>query len=157
MTMARHTCPVCMTEFDPSARAACSACPIGRGCSMICCPNCGHTTIDPNQSRLAGWVSTFFNSPTNVDDSMLRPIRNKRSLSDVARGQRVCVLDLERLPAIRRRYLQAFGVTPGATVTVRQQSPLTIFEIDHTELALEHELARAVVVGDLESAEAASG
>ncbi|HEX9798235.1 MAG TPA: FeoA family protein [Anaerolineales bacterium] len=150
----RHVCPVCTTEFDPSARAACSACPVGRGCHMICCPHCGHTTIDTSQSQLAGWVSTLFKDGTNVDDTMLRPIHNKRCLSQVGRGQRVCVLDLTRLPAVRRRFLHSFGVTPGATLVVRQQNPLTIFEIDHTELALERELAEAVVVGDVDYDEA---
>lgn len=54
------TCPLCGYRFDPSGRVACPTCPIHDHCNLVCCPNCGHTTIDPNQSRIARWVARFF-------------------------------------------------------------------------------------------------
>jgi len=42
--------------------------------------------------------------------------------------------------------LTALGVTPGAMVTVLQRFPGVVFLCDHTELAVEPSVARAIVV-----------
>ena len=42
--------------------------------------------------------------------------------------------------------LIALGVTPGATVTVLQRFPGVVFLCDHTELAVEPAVARAIVI-----------
>jgi Fe2+ transport system protein FeoA len=42
--------------------------------------------------------------------------------------------------------LIALGVTPGAAVTVLQRFPGVVFLCDHTELAVEPAVARAIVV-----------
>jgi Fe2+ transport system protein FeoA len=42
--------------------------------------------------------------------------------------------------------LMALGVTPGATVTVLQRFPGVVFLCDHTELAVEPAVARAIVI-----------
>jgi Fe2+ transport system protein FeoA len=67
-------------------------------------------------------------------------------LSALTRGQRghvVRVLAHDRACAHR---LAAFGVTPGAAVTVLQTFPGTIFQCDETELAIELDVARSIVV-----------
>jgi hypothetical protein len=51
------TCSICGHVFDPTGQAACSSCPLNRGCQMVCCPACGTTNIDPAQSKLARWIS----------------------------------------------------------------------------------------------------
>jgi Fe2+ transport system protein FeoA len=40
----------------------------------------------------------------------------------------------------------ALGVTPGASVTILQRFPGVVFLCDHTELAIEPAVARAIVV-----------
>jgi Fe2+ transport system protein FeoA len=42
--------------------------------------------------------------------------------------------------------LMALGVTPGASVTVLQRFPGVVFLCDHTELAVEPAVARAVLI-----------
>jgi Fe2+ transport system protein FeoA len=42
--------------------------------------------------------------------------------------------------------LQAYGLAPGHCVRILQHSPVTIVQIEHTELALEGGLARQVEV-----------
>jgi Fe2+ transport system protein FeoA len=42
--------------------------------------------------------------------------------------------------------LMALGVTPGASVTVLQRFPGVVFLCDHTELAVEPAVAKAIVV-----------
>jgi len=45
-------CPLCGFAFDAQANAACRQCPLTRNCPMICCPACGHVTLDPGRSIL---------------------------------------------------------------------------------------------------------
>lgn len=52
----------------------------------------------------------------------------------------------DELSPDRRFYLQSYGLVPGQVVHVVQQSPVTIIQIEHLELALECELARRVHV-----------
>lgn len=44
----------------------------------------------------------------------------------------------------------ALGVTPGATVTVLQTFPGIIFQCDETEVAIEPDVARVIVVEIIE-------
>jgi Fe2+ transport system protein FeoA len=46
----------------------------------------------------------------------------------------------------RRAHLQAYGLVPGHWVRILQHSPVTIVQIEHLELAMEHGLARQVQV-----------
>jgi Fe2+ transport system protein FeoA len=48
------------------------------------------------------------------------------------------------LPARQQAHLQAYGLVPGHLVRVVQHSPVTIVQIEHTELALEAGLARQI-------------
>ena len=38
------TCPVCGTSFEPKDCAQCPL-PLKEGCHMMCCPKCGHRTV----------------------------------------------------------------------------------------------------------------
>lgn len=40
----------------------------------------------------------------------------------------------------------AYGIAVGQTLSVLQQRPMTLIQCDHTELAVEHSVARAMVV-----------
>lgn len=69
------------------------------------------------------------------------------SLADVPVGCQVRVLGFgEGFPPDRRAHLQAYGLVPDYTARVVQQTPVTILKIDHTELALENELAAQIRV-----------
>lgn len=76
-------------------------------------------------------------------------------MSDFERGSRLAsmkvgsagvVLRVLRDEAGRTERLRALGVTPGARVKVLQRFPGFVFECDQTELAVEPEVARAIVV-----------
>jgi Fe2+ transport system protein FeoA len=43
-------------------------------------------------------------------------------------------------------HLKAYGLVPGHWVRVLQHSPVTVVQIEHTELALEGDLARQIRV-----------
>lgn len=132
------------------------------GCSLVCCPKCGYENVDVQQSSLARLASRLLRRPTPSSFPPLPvsaaagegrgegqtppPIHR---LSEVPPGRRTRVVDfLPGLPADRRAQLQAYGLAPGYYIQVVQHSPVTIIQVDHTELALEASLARQVQVGD---------
>lgn len=47
------TCAMCGHVFDAEAHTACQACPLAKGCSLVCCPACGYETVDERRSGLA--------------------------------------------------------------------------------------------------------
>jgi Fe2+ transport system protein FeoA len=65
----------------------------------------------------------------------------------VSPGQEVTILGIEALPLDYQHYLQAYGVMPGRTVRVLAQRPVTIIQVEHTELAFEPQIARCILVG----------
>ena len=46
----------------------------------------------------------------------------------------------------RAERLAVLGVTPGATIRVLQTFPGIVFECDQTEMAVEREVARAILI-----------
>lgn len=49
-------CAVCGYHYDPAENPSCGTCPLHRGCSMSCCPNCGTSNINPVASKAASWA-----------------------------------------------------------------------------------------------------
>lgn len=76
---------------------------------------------------------------------MSRSERTHR-LSALGPGARGKVVRVSRENPVRAERLMALGVTPGAAVTVLQRFPGVVFLCDHTELAVEPAVARAIVV-----------
>mgnify|MGYP002632618785 CR=1 FL=1 len=45
-----------------------------------------------------------------------------------------------------KAHLQAYGIIPGNTLRVQQKKPVTVVQVEHTEIALETELAKSIYV-----------
>ncbi len=45
-----------------------------------------------------------------------------------------------------KAHLQAYGIIPGNTLRVQQKRPVTVVQVEHTEIALESELAKTIYV-----------
>jgi hypothetical protein len=45
-------CGLCGHSYGESAHSGCKSCPLNDGCLMTCCPNCGYSEPDPNNSKL---------------------------------------------------------------------------------------------------------
>ncbi len=69
-----------------------------------------------------------------------------RRLSSVDPGTSGTVVRVSRENPDRADRLMALGVTPGASVTVLQRFPGVVFLCDHTELAVEPAVARAILI-----------
>jgi len=76
----------------------------------------------------------------------MSPSEKTRRLSNLGPGVSGRVVRVTRENPDRADRLTALGVTPGATVTVLQRFPGVVFLCDHTELAVEPAVARAIVV-----------
>ncbi len=138
------TCSLCGHTFAPQAEAACGACPLRRGCPLVCCPACRHVTVDVDRSRLAHLLAPLVHRGVRAGDS-----RPAKTLADVqADGAAVISGFRPGAPPDRCEQLRAYGLTTGRTVHVVQQSPVTVVRIDHTELGLERDVARQIEVED---------
>ena len=67
-------------------------------------------------------------------------------LSALVSGQHARVVRVLSHNAATAERLAAFGVTPGARLTVLQTFPGMIFQCDETEFAIEPDVARSIVV-----------
>lgn len=131
-------CAFCTFRFDPAGTSLCDACPLGKGCALVCCPKCGYSAPDVDRSLAARAAAAFAR-------------RRARSLpagalARVAPGCCARIASLDALPERQRCQLLAYGLAPGRLVEVLQRSPVTVVRVEHTELALESAISRAVLV-----------
>jgi hypothetical protein len=113
---------------------------------MVCCPACGYQKIEIGNSRLAALAQSWF-SGRRFKRRARRRRRFELTLLDVPPGCQARVTSfLDGFPADRRAFLQAYGLKEDDWVTVLQNSPVTVIRLEHTELALESELAGGIQV-----------
>jgi Fe2+ transport system protein FeoA len=130
---------------------------------MVCCPACGYQTINPTSSsvyRLAetgrsGWprLRKRFHRHRMPGMSSKNHRRRKSGeptellLTAVAPGHEAQIAGFtSEIPAERKARLQAYGLVAGQVVRVLQHNPVTVITIEHLELAMETDLAQAVLV-----------
>jgi Fe2+ transport system protein FeoA len=58
----------------------------------------------------------------------------------------VRISKMDELSVEKRDHLLAFGLTPGRWVEIKQHRPAVVVQVDYTELALEPEVARKILV-----------
>jgi Fe2+ transport system protein FeoA len=147
MSSISFSCPLCGHAFDPAANAGCARCPLSGGCRIVCCPNCGHSTVDPGSSRLARWAEAGLRRL-----GLAGSARASAGAPDTPRPLTAAPRGPARVVAVRAAdddadsRLRAYGIAPGATLEVLQQRPETVVRLERTELALEAGLAALVLV-----------
>ena len=67
---------------------------------------------------------------------MIEPVEG-RTLAGVKPGREVLVTGYGNLSGGQRQHLQAYGLLPGRRVRVLAQRPVTIVQVEETELAFE--------------------
>jgi Fe2+ transport system protein FeoA len=137
----RVTCALCGHRFSSSDTGACASCPIGKGCSLICCPNCGYSAPAAARSAIAGRVAR---AAARLGGRRRAPGGPSRALAEAAPGSQATIETMEDVPARQREQLVAYGLAPGRVVDVLQVRPVTIVRIEHAELAFESALSRAI-------------
>lgn len=80
-----------------------------------------------------------------------RPVR--RRLTELPPGSYARIVDFApEIPSEYKAYLQAYGVIPGHALWLRQHKPVTVIQVEHTELAFEAGLAGAIFVVNIDAA-----
>ncbi len=125
-------CALCGFEFSESeAKRPCASCPLGAKCDLVCCPNCGYQA--PREPR---WLSRWRHRHNAYDGTLaaLRPGIETEIIAVRPRDKRT----LHKLTAL--------GLLPGVRVRLLRRFPCYLIELGHTQIALDRELASAIVV-----------
>lgn len=127
-------CALCGFEFsEANAKRPCVNCPLGAKCDLVCCPNCGYQA-----PREPTWLNRW-------------RLRRRRRLSA---GMLAALPSgvVSEIVALRPRderilhKLTALGLLPGVRVHVLRRFPCYLIELGHAQIALDRELASAIVV-----------
>lgn len=127
-------CSLCGYEFsaegggasggnEKDAQASCKSCPLMKGCGLIRCPNCGFET--PPEP---GWLK--------------HPV----SLNNLGIGQKGKVARIHTKERNKLQKLMAMGVLPGIAISLIQKFPSYVFQIGHSQFAVDKELAECIFV-----------
>lgn len=115
------------------------------GCTLVCCPNCGYQTVNVGRSKFARLASLLLSTKSREKYPSERD--NEDCLAEVPVGKKAKVIGFTAdFPLDKRSYLQAYGLVPNYLVEILAHSPVTIVRLDNSELALENDLARGIIV-----------
>jgi Fe2+ transport system protein FeoA len=135
------TCSFCGFEFEKTDTLCSHGCPMGPWCGLIRCPSCQYEF--PEKPQPVSWLSRLLGKPPPAKRDYPATVRSVRELK---RGERAAVLCLGGGSSSRRNSLAVFGLVPGAELTVIQQQPTCVVRIGETELALDPDIARGILV-----------
>ncbi len=140
--MARFlTCPLCGFEFDREDTLCAHGCPLGAVCNLLRCPSCEYEF--PETPRSVSWLRKLLGRRGETPSRLPADVRRATELPSGAHAEVLCLGDT-RSP--RQDRLAAFGVVPGAEITLVQRQPACVIRIGETELALDREIAEEILV-----------
>ncbi|HLB61905.1 MAG TPA: FeoA family protein [Actinomycetota bacterium] len=143
-------CRLCGHRFDETKLACHSQCPLGKRCSLICCPNCGYQVVDESRTLLGRTLRRLLpgrpRGPRKVPEVPGVP------LTHVPVATEVRVVGLDGMPAPRLSRLTAFGLAPGCRLRVLQRKPVPVVRVGETEIALSEEILGQIRVEPPEAA-----
>lgn len=128
-------CALCGLEFSQAdAKRPCGGCPLGANCDLLCCPRCGYQ-VPQEPAWLARWRRR-------------RRQRREGTLAAVESGAVTEIIGVRSRDEIVLRKLVALGLLPGVRVRVLRRFPCYLIELGHAQIALDRELASAIVVSE---------
>jgi ferrous iron transport protein A len=141
-------CQLCGFEFDQTQMSCHASCALNAYCAVICCPNCGHQTVDESKSKLAQGLRRLLERTNRrqaaVKGPMVEPVTCR--LSELWPGQSATVISVESQNASRLERLSVYGVMPGCQLTLQQRQPTFVARIGFTELSFEREVADEILI-----------
>lgn len=140
--MARYlNCPMCAFGFEPQDTLCAHGCPMGAACELIRCPSCGYEF--PETPRSISWLRRVLGKNRQRAPVVEEGMRTVRQLKS---GEHGTVFALVGAKTSRHNQLAVFGVVPGAELTVIQQYPSCVVRVGETELALDSDIAREILI-----------
>ncbi len=140
------TCPFCGFEFEKEDTLCAHGCPLGPLCRLIRCPSCAYEF--PETPRGVSWFKRLMRMKPRQTQEVSEEFQTLRLLKSGTRAKVLC-LGADR--SSRHNTLATFGLVPGTVVTVLQQLPSCVIRVDETELALDPDIAREIVVESVAS------
>jgi Fe2+ transport system protein FeoA len=139
------TCPVCGFEFERTDTLCAHGCPLGSLCHLVRCPACEYEF--PETPATVSFVKRLFRRrlPTVAG---LPP--GVRTAAELRPGQKATVLCLGSTVTDRHHTLTVYGLGPDAEITLVQHQPACVIRIGETELALDFDIARDILVQPLD-------
>ena len=132
-------CPLCGFEFAKADTPCARGCPLSKSCNLISCPNCCYEF--PPEPRVVSWWKRLRSRP-----ELPKPPRDLFSLPELEEGEHAELVSLTSEKVSRRNTLAIYGLVPGSQLVLQQKRPSFIVRIGETELALEADIAREIVV-----------
>ncbi len=139
------TCPMCGFEFERTDTLCAHGCPLGALCHLIRCPACEYEF--PETPPAVSFVKRLFRRRLPTVTGLPPGVRTAAELRP---GQKAKVLCLGSTVTDRHRTLTVYGLGSGAEITLVQQQPACVIQIGETELALDLEIARDILVQPLD-------
>jgi Fe2+ transport system protein FeoA len=132
-------CSLCGFEFEKRDTACAHGCPLGRFCKLVRCPNCQYEF--PERPEMLGLLHRMFHrsKPRPSPPGCL-------PLSELAEGESSELVCLNCEQRSRRDVLAVYGLVPGSHVVLQQKRPAFVVRVGETELALESDIARDILV-----------
>jgi len=131
-------CPLCGFEFEKANTVCTHGCPLGRFCKLIRCPSCQYEFPEP--SRPLTWLAKLLHPAQ-------RPrVAGEADLTQLEAGESAEFLRVAGANESRRHTLSLYGLVPGTPLTLQQKHPAYVVRIGETELALEADIAREILV-----------
>ena len=83
---------------------------------------------------------------TGIGNPTAGPEHPPVTLAELLPGTQALVRNLDGVDDRWREHLQAYGLVPGRLVRLVQCSPVTVVEVEHTQLAFETHLGRGIQI-----------
>ena len=138
-------CPMCGFEFERTDTLCAHGCPLGALCHLIRCPACEYEF--PETPPAVSFVKRLFRRRLPTVTGLPPGVRTAAELRP---GQKAKVLCLGSTVTDRHRTLTVYGLGSGAQITLVQQQPACVIQIGETELALDLDIARDILVQPLD-------
>jgi DtxR family Mn-dependent transcriptional regulator len=129
-------CPLCGFKFEKADAVCTHGCPLGKFCKLIKCPSCQYEFPEP--SRPLRWLARWLHAPLASAGTL--------DLTQIEAGETVEFAGMAPGAEGRGRALAVYGMTPGAFVTLQQKQPAFVLRVGETELALEKDIARQILI-----------
>ena len=133
-------CPLCGFEFEAEDAVCAHGCPMRSHCALVRCPACDYEFAE--RPRRASWLGRLFGAAEPEDEEQGRC--EAISVDQLEAGQTATVLSLSG----DRNRLAVFGLVPDTEITLLQRRPACVVQVGETELALDPEIARRILVRD---------
>jgi Fe2+ transport system protein FeoA len=146
------TCPMCGFEFERTDTLCAHGCPLGALCHLVRCPACEYEF--PETPPTVSFVKRLFRRKLPVTSGLPPGVRPASQLEP---GQRARVLCLGSTVTDRHNALTVYGIGPETEITLVQRQPACVIRVGETELALDLEIARDILVQPIEEDVARTG